>query len=274
MSRPRGIDHLVLGVRDLDAAGAFYQELGFTVGARNRHPWGTHNRLIQFPGAFLELITVAEPSLVPEPEPGRFSFGACVRDALAAGEGISMLALESADAAADNALWESAGIGGFDTFFFERQGRRPDGQPVRVAFTLAFAADAAAHGAGFFVCQQHEPQNFWNPAFQIHDNGARGIAETRFGAPSPPEHRRFLEAFTGAPVQEIDGSLRIDLPRGAIMVERAECQPRWTGFTVAVADLQALRHRLDSRAMVHQWQADEAMLSAFGATIRFVQAEV
>ena len=34
----RGLDHLVHVVRDLDAAGAFYQRLGFTVGARNRHP--------------------------------------------------------------------------------------------------------------------------------------------------------------------------------------------------------------------------------------------
>ena len=272
MSGPRGIDHLVLGVRDLDAAGAFYEELGFTVGARNRHPWGTHNRLIQFPGIFLELITVAEPSLVPEHAPGRFSFGACVRDALAAGEGMSMLALESADAAADNGLWTSAGIGGFDTFFFERQGRRPDGQAVRVAFTLAFAAETAARGSGFFVCQQHEPQNFWNPAFQTHANGAQGVAETRFGAPSPPEHRRFFEAFTGAAAREIEAGLLIELPRGSIMVERTQSPPRWTGFTVAVADLQALRRRLDSRSIPHRWQAGEAMLSAFGASMRFVQA--
>lgn len=272
MSSPRGIDHLVLGVRDLDAAGAVYQELGFTVGARNRHPWGTHNRLIQFPGAFVELITVAEPALIPEHGPGRFSFGACVRDALAAGEGMSMLALESADAAADNRLWTSAGIGGFDTFFFERQGRRPDGQAVRVAFTLAFAAETAAPGAGFFVCQQHEPQNFWNPAFQIHANGALGVVETRFSAPSPQGHRRFFETFTGVPSRPIDSGLRVDLPRGSIMVERAENPPRWTGFTVAVADLQALRHRLDARAIAYQWQAGEAMLTAFGTTIRFVPA--
>lgn len=242
------------------------------VGSRNRHPWGTHNRLIQFPGAFLELITVAEPALVPDAEPDSFSFGACVREALAAGEGMSMLALESADAEADNALWGAAGIGGFETFFFEREGRRPDGQSVRVAFTLAFAADAAAPGAGFFICQQHEPQNFWNPAFQIHANGAREVVETRFSAPSPQGHRRFFETFTGAPAREIDGGLRVDLPRGSIMVAPLESPPRWTGFTVAVADLQALRHRLDSRAIAYRWQAGEAVLTAFGATLRFVQA--
>ena len=45
----RRIDHLVVAVRDLDGAGRFYERLGFQVGARNRHPWGTENRLVQFP---------------------------------------------------------------------------------------------------------------------------------------------------------------------------------------------------------------------------------
>ena len=55
----RGIDHLVFAVRDLDVGRLrFYERLGFQVGARNRHPWGTENRLVQFPGSFLELITV------------------------------------------------------------------------------------------------------------------------------------------------------------------------------------------------------------------------
>ena len=43
---------------DLDAAAEDYRRLGFTVGARNRHPWGTHNAIVQFPGVFIELLTV------------------------------------------------------------------------------------------------------------------------------------------------------------------------------------------------------------------------
>ena len=99
-SPPRGLDHLVLGVHDLDAAAALYQRLGFTVGARNTHPWGTQNRIVQFPGAFLELITVGDAGAIPPHGQRRFSFGAFVRDALARGEGMSMLVLESKDAAA------------------------------------------------------------------------------------------------------------------------------------------------------------------------------
>ena len=54
----------------------FYTRLGFQVGARNRHPWGTENRLIQFRSSFLELITVADAGQVPPHAHGFFSFGA------------------------------------------------------------------------------------------------------------------------------------------------------------------------------------------------------
>src|SRR3712207_7666441 len=91
---PRAIDHLVLAVRDLDAAGRFYGRLGFQVGARNRHPWGTENRIVQFPGSFLELITVGEGAEIEPHAPGRFGFGAFVRDYLTRREGLATLVLD------------------------------------------------------------------------------------------------------------------------------------------------------------------------------------
>ena len=50
----RGIDHLVLAVRDLEKARTFYQRLGFTLTPRAQHPWGTANHLAQLNGCFLE----------------------------------------------------------------------------------------------------------------------------------------------------------------------------------------------------------------------------
>ena len=58
---PRGLDHVVHAVSDLEGAARLYRRLGFTVGARNRHSWGTHNHVVQLPGFFIELLTVAEP---------------------------------------------------------------------------------------------------------------------------------------------------------------------------------------------------------------------
>lgn len=195
----------MLAVHDLDAAGALWQRLGFRVGARNRHPWGTENRLVQFPGSFIELITVGDAAAIPAHAPGRFSFGAFVRDHLARHEGLTMLVLDSADAQADAARFARLGIGDFAPFPFARAARRPDGSETRVAFTLAFAMDPALPGAGFFTCQQHHPENFWNPEFQLHPNGATGLAEVVLGVPDPGAHAGFLAGFCDTPAQARDG---------------------------------------------------------------------
>jgi len=63
----RRIDHLVLAVHELDRAAARYARPGFIVGARNRNPWGTENRVIQLRSSFLELIAVADADLIPPP---------------------------------------------------------------------------------------------------------------------------------------------------------------------------------------------------------------
>lgn len=193
---PRGLDHVVHAVRDLDAAADLYRRLGFTVGARNRHPWGTHNQLVQLPGFFVELLTVAEPEKLGS---DGFSalFGTFNRIFLKHREGLSLLILESSDAAADATLFRAAGIGVADAMTFEREGRRPDGSTVKVAFSLAFARDKDAPAAGFAACQQHFPENFWNPTFQQHRNTAAGIDAIVLVAENPSDHHIFLSAFTG-----------------------------------------------------------------------------
>lgn len=223
----RHIDHLVVAVRDLDAAGAAYADLGFQVGARNRHPWGTENRIIQFPRAFIELITVAPDAEIPPHAPGRFSFGAFVRDYLAKREGLAMLVLGSEDAEADAAEFAAKGIGAFAPFHFARTGRAPDGTETRVAFTLAFAVDTAAPEAGFFTCQQHFPEAFWNPRLQIHPNGATGIAAVELGSPDPVRHMPFLTAFTDS----APSGLTVPLD-GSIIRLAAQDEARFTGFSV------------------------------------------
>lgn len=281
----RGLDHLVLGVHDLDEAGAFYETLGFKVGARNRHPWGTHNRIVQFPGTFLELITVGEPDLIVEHTPHHFSFGAFVRDALGRGEGFSMLVLESSAADADNAAFHASGIGHSETFFFERQAKRPDGSAVRVAFTLAFATNQLAQDSAFFVCQQHEPQNFWNADFQKHPNGALGVRAVTMIAPEPIAHLPFFKAFTGStlPVSSAYG-LSLMLPRGCIDVLTPQAaqkaygsmqrQTCLAGFTVVVADLASLTTRLERATVPHSRYGAQVVVpasSAFGTVLVFEQ---
>ena len=214
----RGLDHIVHAVRDLDAAADFYRRLGFVVGARNKHPWGTHNHIVQLPGFFIEILTFAELDKLGADGFSKL-FAAFNRDFIARGEGLSLLILESADAVADATAFRASGIGLSEALRFEREGKRPDGTPVKVAFSLAFASDAKAPAIGFAACQQHFPEKFWNPSFQQHANTATGIDSVVLVAENPSDHHIFLSAMTGVrDSQARSGGVTASTPRGAVKV--------------------------------------------------------
>ncbi len=157
----RGLDHIVHAVRDLDAAVELYRRLGFQVGARNLHPptWGTQNHIIQLPGTFIELLAVADLSQLAPHTPQNFSFGAFNRDFLARGQGLSMLVLEGRGAP-DADEFRAKGISDYELYEFEREGKRPDGTPLKVSFALSFASDPHAPETGFFTCLHRNPEKF------------------------------------------------------------------------------------------------------------------
>lgn len=280
----RGLDHIVHAVRDLDAAGDSYARLGFTVGARNRHPWGTHNRIVQFPGVFIELLAIGEPERIPGPRPRSLSFGAFTQRFLEHGEGLSMLVLEGKGAAKDAEAFRAAGIGDFDVFDFEREGKRPDGSTVKVAFSLAFASDPKAPDTGFFTCQQHFPENFWNAAFQKHPNGVTGINGVVFVAENPADHHVFLKAFVGvSDLKSTSNGITIETPRGEIQVmdpaafrlHYATEPPgvargmRLAALRFAVRDLAAAKSALGDAAAERMSRLIVGSPTAHGATLVF-----
>jgi catechol 2,3-dioxygenase-like lactoylglutathione lyase family enzyme len=282
----RRIDHLVVAVHDLDQAGSFYQRLGFQVGARNRHPWGTENRIVQLPSSFIELITVGEGAAIAPHRASAFSFGAFVQDYLGDREGLAMLVLDSQDANADAALFSESGIGSFEPFHFERSGRRPDGSETKVAFTLAFTSAENSPKAGFFVCQQHFPENFWNPEFQRHDNKATQISSVTLAAPSPERLRSFLRAFSGVQPASPDGddlSFRLGDSHIDVLtpddaaeiygsVEAELDQPSFVAFAVRVEDIHRQAQGLDSADIPYQHIGSRLIVpasAAFGVAIAF-----
>lgn len=250
----RSIDHLVLATHDLDGLAAGFAALGFSVGGRNRHPWGTENRLIQLADrTFLELITIGEGAKIAPRTPRDFSFGAFVADALSHGRtGLIMLALTGDDARADAAEFARAGLGEFAPFDFGRKGRKPDGSEVELAFSLAFAASKAMPDCGFFTCQHHYPENFWSDAAQLHAIGALGISRVTLIAENPADHHIFLSALSGA--REIRAtSTGIELQLGGARLEMltaeghamrygnsraAKVEPRFAGFGIRVRNLR------------------------------------
>lgn len=216
---PGGPDHIVHVAGDLDALSDIYARAGFTVGVRNRHPFGTHNRIIQLDGFYFELLAVAEPERIQPHGSGAFSFGAYNRDFLTTHEGLSMLLLKSSDATADAKAFDAAGIGGFKTFDFAREGKRPDGSIVKLAFSLAFAQDPASPQVRFAVCQHHYPENFWNPEFQRHANGAKRLLGVVLVADTPADHAAVLSALAGGAALKSDADgISVPTPNGEISV--------------------------------------------------------
>jgi hypothetical protein len=289
---PHGLDHIVHAVRDVDAAADFYVRAGFTVGSRNRHPWGTHNRIVQLKNCYVEILEVAEPGKIVPHSARSFSFGAFHRDFLARREGFSMLLLNSRDAAQDARAFEAAGISNFEVFDFAREGKRPDGSEVKLAFSLAFAVDPTSPDLRFAVCQHHFPENFWNPAFQSHANRAVRVSGVVMVANDPASHRNFLQTYTGASelisnaagvtARTENGDIEILKPDAArdqfgLPVEASGEGMTLNAMRFAVADLaqtEALHRQNGLAALRHAGRLIVPPIEAFGATLIFEAAKV
>ncbi len=250
---PLAIDHLVVAAQDLDAQAALYRRLGFQMGSRNRHPWGTENHIIQLDGSFLELIGLGEGFAAPSQMDRVYSFAGFVARFLESRQGIAMLVLRSHNAEADRVAFAQAGLGDFARFDFARKGRNPDGGEVEVAFSLAFAQAPRLPDAGFFVCQQHFPQNFWSARLQVHPNGARSINGIVLAQERPQDHAEFVKSFVGAgEAQSVAGGLavvadgaRIDILTPQAIADRygadalAAAGPPLAVMRIGVRDIQA-----------------------------------
>jgi hypothetical protein len=286
----RGLDHIVHAVRDLDAAAEFYRRVGFTVGARNRHAWGTDNHLVQLPGFFIEVLTVARPEMLDRDVEHRElaeQFGAFNRDAIARGDGFSVLNLESEAIAADVSALAGAGIGCSGELRFSRQGTQADGSKVTVGFSLGFARDETSPHVAFAVAQQHNPQAFWNPKFQSHANTAQAVLGAILVADNPTDHHIFLSAFTGErELHSTSAGIAARTPRGDVeIIEPVAFRDRFgvdvaaesegmtlAGLRIGVADPGAAERLIQDAGIASHRQLDALVMApaaAFGATLIF-----
>ncbi len=216
----RSFDHLVLAVDDLDAASEFYEEIGFKLTPRAQHPFGTGNRLVQLQGCFLELLGVTQPEDIPPDNDNVFNFGAYNQDYLTRGQGLSMIVLQTKDAAADRKDFSAEGLETYDLFNFSRLAELPDGSKVTVGFTLAFTAEIDLPESMVFTCQQWRPDLFWKSEYQMHPNGAQAIKEV------------FLIVDDQAPANRLIKGIKLDPIRGKVSVmSMADFEKRFDGVS-------------------------------------------
>ncbi|MBT1509056.1 VOC family protein [Bradyrhizobium sp. SRL28] len=287
---PRRLDHLVICVRDLAQAALDWRTLGFNLTPTGVLPFGVSNHLAMFENNFLELLAVTDAAAVTPVAPDRFSFGAHNRDFLATAEGMSMLALHSADAHADAARFRANHIGAYAPLDFGRDKVLPGGGTTRLEFSLAFATDPAMPGIAFFTCQQrHPPERFWNPEYQRHPNGALRVIEVVMSAPEPAAHRGFLERFTESTAELVPGRLtvgesgdRITVLGPAEIARRlpdlaGDTSPRFCAARLAVTDLDATKRVLESNGVDFEIAGAVLLVppaASHGLALEFVEQEI
>lgn len=284
-----GVDHVVLSVRDLDAAGAFLGRAGFTVTPRADLPFGTSNRFVLLDGNFIDLLATTSPEKIPPHRPERYSLGAQHQEMLARREGLSFVAMISDDARRDREKFIAGGLTAAEAIDVSRLAPQPDGTEARIAFTMVVVADSRLGDAQHFIYQIRTPDTFWPPAFQVHANGATEISEVVLVADEPAELAAYYSALVSpAAVHRVGNRVHVDTSKGRIVVlPPAELVQRFAGVDITVDDVRPyvagfqVRSRgldrvsaaLDAGAITHVRRGDAIRLDpqqAFGAAIEFV----
>jgi hypothetical protein len=160
----RGIDHVVLVVRDLDGARSTFERMGFTVTPRGHHTLGSQNHCVMFGDDYIELLM----SPTENPHPSRQYYTEFAR----AGDGLAGIALKSANAkgAYTELLW--AGFQPGDVLEFSRPVELPEGTR-EARFRVTQPRPGSTPGGRVFVCEH----------LTATSSGARSISGTRTARP-------------------------------------------------------------------------------------------
>ena len=176
MSPPvTGIDHLIVGVRDLDAAQRAWARLGFTVTPRGRHSgWGTANRCIMLQEGYVELLGIVDPT--------KFDNGLAAF--LKRQEGLLGIALGTGDAEATHAAWRRAGLTPREPAALGRLLELPEGD-VELKFRNTMLERQELAGVGLFASQHLTPGLLRRPGWTDHPNGALALVSCTVVAADP-----------------------------------------------------------------------------------------
>ena len=163
----QGIDHVVIVVRDLDAARGSFARMGLTITPRGHHTLGSQNHCIMFGDDYVELLFSPEGN----PHPSRQYYTEFARG----GEGLASIALKtgSARGAYTEMLW--AGFAPSEPVEFSRPVELPEGKR-EARFRVAMASLEHTPGGRMFVCEHLTRDVVWRPEYQRHANGATEIA--------------------------------------------------------------------------------------------------
>jgi hypothetical protein len=205
-----GLDHALVGVRDLEAARAAFERLGFTLSPRGRHiGWGTANYCLMFLEDYVELLGVVDPA----------QFTNNLDDFLEGREGVMGVAFATGDAASAAEALRAAGIAADGPKDLKRILELPEGD-AEPAFKLVYLPEDATPGAPSFVCQHLSRDLVWRASWLDHPNGARALRSVTGVVADPGA----LAIHYGG----VFGFDRVWVSDGAVQVETGSARLRFT----------------------------------------------
>jgi catechol 2,3-dioxygenase-like lactoylglutathione lyase family enzyme len=198
-----GVDHVVISVRDLDAAAVAWRGLGFTLSPPGIHSahLGTGNYTLMLGDDYIELLGVLKPT----------DYNIPVQDFLRQREGLERTAFTAIDAAALVDELKARGAAATGPVEFGRPVKLPDGREIVAKFRTAYwPVDQRIGGMRLFACQHFTREAVWQPDLQRHANGAVRIAEIEIVATAPQATAAQLSAMIDQPIaRDQDGALRV-----------------------------------------------------------------
>jgi len=274
-----GVDHVVVTVRNLDAAAAQWRTLGFTVSPRGTHSpqMGTANHTMMFGADYLELIGVLQPTAQNQP----------TRDLLARREGIERTAFTTDDAAAGAADLAARGLVPLGSVHFGRPVDLPNGQKSEAKFNVfRWPLNEAPGGMRIFACQHLTRDTVWIPELQQHANRATRIAAVEILSADPKGAAQHMSRLIDEPVASAEGAFRVHsggkradflfydaatFARRYPDAVRAGAAPDGAvALVIGTADLAAAAKALGAAGIAHDGKVSVPAKAANGAIVSFV----
>jgi hypothetical protein len=208
-----GIDHTLVGVRDLEAARGRWSRLGFTVTPRGRHiGWGTGNYCVMLEEGYIELLGIVDP--------GQFSNN--LDKLLEKREGLLGLAFATPDANACRDALAAAGLKPEGPTQLKRNLELPTGT-VTPEFRLVFLPPEATPEVSAFVCHHLSPELVRRPDWLVHANGAqRLISATVVCADPVGAAMGYLPIFGPDRIKVTDHMTSVSCGTGALRFMKAD----------------------------------------------------
>jgi catechol 2,3-dioxygenase-like lactoylglutathione lyase family enzyme len=197
-----GADHVVVTVRDLDAAADKWRKFGFTLSPRGTHSpqMGSGNYTIMFNEDYLELLGVLHETEQNKP----------TRDFLAQREGIERTAFTTDDAAAGAADLAARGLKPLGPVHFGRPVDLPGGGQGEAKFNVfRWPLNESPGGMRIFACQHLTRDTVWIPELQRHANGAYRIVAIEVLSADPKASAEHMSRLIDEPATQAAGVWRV-----------------------------------------------------------------